>query len=104
MGMQKNEHVDKKKRSMLVHPSTRRELHDGWRTWVQGILTRYEKAYQSKALNVVDSKNRKDMSFHDVEKEFLVSYEELKKTEKNLPKYNDEFIINIAKASEVIKK
>jgi len=88
---------------MLVHPSTRRELHDGWKTWVQGILIRYEKAYQSKALNLVDSKNRKDMSFEDVEKEFLKSYEELKKTEKSLPEYNDEFIINIAKASEVIK-
>ena len=103
MGIQRNDHIEKKKRSMLVHPSTRRELHQGWKTWVQGILTRYEKAYQSKALNLIDSKNRIDMSFNDVEKEFLESYQELKKTEKNLPEYNEEFIKSIAKASEVIK-
>ena len=103
-GMINGDHKDKtKKRSMLVHPSTSRAVHTEYKDWVDGIIRDYGKAYKSKAYNTKDKTKRIDFSFPEIEKDFLKSYEELKKTEKNLPKYDDKFIIFIHRALEEIK-
>jgi len=97
-GMGNADHLNKKNRSMLIHPSTSRPIHAEWKGWVEGILNKYSKAYQTKALNILDKSVRIDFSFGDVEKDFLESYKEIAKTEKNFPKYDDIFIKNIHKA------
>ena len=103
-GMMNGDHKNKnKKRSMLVHPSTSRAVHAEYKDWVDGIIRDYGKAYKSKAYNTKDKLKRIDFSFPEIEKDFLKSYEELKKTEKNTPKYDDKFIIFIHRALEEIK-
>ena len=97
-GWKNKDHKNKKKRSMLIHPSTSRAVHLEWKGWVEGILKKYSKAFKTKALNIADKSNRIDFSYEEVKKDFLDSYEELIKTEKNLPKYDDDFILNIYKA------
>ena len=37
-----------KKRSMLIHPSTSRTIHQEYKDWVEGIIRDYAKAYESK--------------------------------------------------------
>ncbi len=102
-GMMNGDHKKKqKKRSMLIHPSTSRIVHQEYKDWIEGIIRDYSKAYESKARNTRDNSKRIDFSFTEIEKDFINSYEELKKTQKNLPKYDDKFIINIHKALKEI--
>jgi len=101
-GLHNKEHRDKKSRSMLVHPSLHRALHDLWRNWISAEITRYYKAYESKALQIKGSSKRVDIYFDEIEKEFLESYKKLKKTENNLPDYNNSFITNIAHALTIL--
>lgn len=98
MGRNLGEHRDKKSRSMLVHPSINVENHQIWKGWIEGILKQYFTAYSSKAKNIKNSLERVHVTFDEIEKEFLHSYDQLKQTEPNLPKYGNEFIINIAQA------
>ncbi len=100
MGKNQGEQRLKKSRSMLIHPSVNVENHREWKGWVEGILKQYLAAYSSKAKNLMNSSERVHITFDEIEKEFLSSYEELKDTEPNLPKYDDKFIISIA---QVIK-
>ncbi len=103
-GMINGDHKNKdKKRSMLIHPSTSRTIHQEYKDWIEGIIRDYARAYESKARNTKDKSRRIDFSFAEIEKDFLHSYEELKKTEKSLPKYDDKFIINIHKALTEIR-
>ena len=103
-GMMKGDHkIKKKKRSMLIHPSTSRPIHTEYKDWTEGIIKDYSKGYKTKAYSIKDKSKRVDISFAEIEKEFLKSYDELKKTEKNLPKYDENFIINIHKALDEIK-
>ena len=71
-----------KKRSMLIHPSTSRTIHQEYKDWIEGIIRDYAKAYESKARNTKDKSRRIDFSFAEIEKDFLHSYEELKKQKK----------------------
>lgn len=102
-GIQNGDHISKKLRSMLIHPSMSVSIHEDWRNWTSAEILKYHKAYHSKALNIVDKKNRIDVTFEEIQSEFLKSYEELRKTESSLPEYNDQFIINISKALEMLK-
>ena len=98
-GMQNGDHLNKKKnRSMLIHPSTSRPIHTEWKGWVEGILKKYSKAFETKALSIIDKSKRVDFSYEEVEKDFLQSYEEIIKTEKKFPKYDNLLIKNIHKA------
>jgi hypothetical protein len=101
-GINNGDHLKKKSRSMLIHPSIQTPLHEQWKNWAAAEIHRYYKAYESKALKIKDNTTRVDVYFEEIEKEFLDSYKELKKTENNLPNYDDKFIINIAKALKSI--
>ena len=103
-GMMNGDHKNKKKkRSMLIHPSTSRAIHTEYKDWTDGIIRDYSRAYKTKAHNIKDNSKRIDFSFAEIEKDFLNSYEEIQKTEKNFPKYDDQLIINIAKSLDEIK-
>ena len=103
-GMMNGDHKNKKKkRSMLIHPSTSRAIHTEYKDWTDGIIRDYSRAYKTKAHNIKDNSKRIDFSFAEIEKDFLNSYEEIQKTEKNFPKYDEQLIINIAKALDEIK-
>lgn len=102
-GIHEGDHLNKKSRSMLIHPSINRTIHEKWKDWVSAEILRFHKAYYSKAINILNKKNRIDLMFEDIESEFLASYKELKKTEPNLPEYNDKFVINISKALDIVK-
>ena len=45
-------------------------------------LQRYHKAFYSKEMNIKDSKNRIDIDYPELEKEFIKVHTDLKKTEK----------------------
>ncbi|MDA7472911.1 LysM peptidoglycan-binding domain-containing protein [Candidatus Pelagibacter ubique] len=103
-GMMNGDHKNKKKkRSMLIHPSTSRAIHTEYKDWTDGIIRDYSRAYKTKAHNIKDNSKRIDFSFAEIEKDFLNSYKEIQKTEKNFPKYDDQLIINIAKSLDEIK-
>ena len=103
-GMMNGDHKNKKKkRSMLIHPSTSRAIHTEYKDWTDGIIRDYSRAYKTKAHNIKDNSKRIDFSFAEIEKDFLSSYEEIQKTEKNFPKYDEQLIINIAKSLDEIK-
>ncbi len=97
-GLMNNEHLNKKTRSMLIHPSVNRHVHKQWEGWVLSELKRYHKAFESKGKNIIDKKNRIDIDYPDLEKEFIKIHSDLKKTEKTLHKWNDEFIKKIYRA------
>ena len=103
-GMMNGDHKNKKKkRSMLIHPSTSRAIHTEYKDWTDGIIRDYSRAYKTKAHNIKDNSKRIDFSFAEIEKDFLSSYEEIQKTEKNFPMYDEQLIINIAKSLDEIK-
>ena len=83
---------------MLIHPSVNRPVHKQWHGWVTSELQRYHKAFYSKGMNIKDSKNRIDIDYPELEKEFIKVDIDLKKTEKNLHEWNDEFIKRIYRA------
>jgi FkbM family methyltransferase len=92
-----------KKRSMLVHPSTSRTVHAEYKGWIDGIIRDYAKAYKTKAYNTKDKSQRIDFTFSEIEKDFLSSYDEIKKTKNDFPNYDDKLILNIHKALDEIK-
>ena len=103
-GMMNGDHKNKdKKRSMLVHPSTSRTVHAEYKGWIDGIIRDYAKAYKTKAYNTKDKSQRIDFTFSEIEKDFLSSYDEIKKTKNDFPKYDDKLILNIHKALDEIK-
>jgi LysM repeat protein len=91
-GLMNNDHLNKKVRTMLVHPSTSRPVHTEWRNWIKTELDIYKRSLDSKANNIAGKSNRIDMNYHKLEDEFLEAHKEVKKTEKNLPDWNDEFV------------
>ena len=100
-GMAAEEHINKKSRSMLIHPSVSRPIHDRWWNWTKSEVERYQKAFKSKALNIVKG-SRVDISFSEIFNEFKKSYENLKTTENNIPNFDDKFIILISKSLDAI--
>lgn len=101
-GLLKNEHKDKKTRSMLIHPSVNRPIHKEWHGWVISELQRYKKAFYSKGYNIKDPKSRIDIDYPALEKEFLEVHKDLKKTEKDLSNWNDEFIKKMIRAIDIV--
>ena len=81
-GLINNEHKKKKTRSMLIHPSVNRPVHKQWHGWVTSELQRYHKAFYSKGMNIKDSKNRIDIDYPELEKEFIKVHTDLKKLKK----------------------
>ena len=100
-GMDADEHINKKSRSMLIHPAVSRPTHERWWNWTKGEIERYQKAFKSKALNQING-SRVDISYPEIFEEFKKSYTELKKTEDKVPNFDDKFIILISKALDAI--
>ncbi len=101
-GLMNNEHLKKKTRSMLIHPSVNIEIHKNWYGWVKGELQRYQKAFYSKGKNIKDPNSKIDIDYIELEKEFLIVHESLNKTEKNLKPWNDEFIKKMLRAIDIV--
>ncbi len=91
-GLMKGDHMNKKVRTMLVHPSTSRPVHTEWRNWIKSELDIYKRSLDSKANNIAGKSSKIDMNYHKLEEEFIEAHKEIKKTEKDLPEWNDEFI------------
>ena len=91
-GLMNKDHLNKKVRTMLVHPSTSRPVHTEWQKWIKTELDIYKRSLDSKANNIAGKSNRIDMNYFNLEKEFIEAHKEVKKTENNLPDWNDEFI------------
>ena len=91
-GIIKKDHMNKKVRTMLVHPSTSRPVHTDWQNWIKSELEIYKISLDSKANSIAGKSSRIDMNYHKLEQEFIAAHKELKKTQKDLPEWNDEFI------------
>jgi len=91
-GMMKKEHMNKKVRTMLIHPSTSRPVHREWQNYIKSELDIYKKSLDSKANSIAGKSIRIDMNYHKLEKDFIEAHKEVKKTQKDLPDWNDEFI------------
>ncbi len=102
-GLMNKEHTKKKTRSMLIHPSINKPIHKDWQKWIKSELQRYQKAFNSKGRNIIDKKNRIDIDYPELEKEFKELHKNLKKTEKNLYDWNDEFIKRMVRAISIVE-
>lgn len=102
-GLINKEHTKKKTRSMLVHPSVNKPIHKDWQRWIRSELQRYKKAFDSKGKNILDKKNKIDIDYPELEKEFIKLHKDLQKTEKKLSEWNDEFIKRMVRAIDIVE-
>ena len=97
-GWKNKEYVNGKSRSMLVHPSVGITDHAKWKGWVDSIIRDDKKIFESKWNSIKNSNSVIDISYKDVEEEYLKAIEDLKKYGGKIPNWDDDFIKNVLKS------
>ncbi len=98
IGLKEKEYAHGKSRSMLVHPAVGVSDHAKWKGWVDSIIRDDKKIFESKWNNIKNPKTVVDISYKDLENEYLGAIQDLKENGGEIPIWNDDFVKNVLKS------
>ena len=98
IGIKEQDHTEGKSRSMLVHPSVGTTDHEKWKGWVDGVIRDDKKIFESKWANIKDPNSVIDISYKDLENDYLEAIQDLKKNGGKIPSWDNDFIKNVLKS------